>query len=64
MHGGRSAVWALPSPHLPHPRGPPPSDKACGTSSTGLAGSLARPFSKEAHFLPLWAELDELSSLP
>lgn len=26
--------------------------------------SRSGPFSKEAHFLPLWAGLDELSSLP
>lgn len=28
---------------LPPSQGPPPSDKACGTSSTRLAGSLVRP---------------------
>lgn len=43
----------------PLPQGPPPSDKARGTSSPAWQAAWPGPFSKEAHFLPPQAGLDE-----
>ncbi|XP_076424985.1 endoglin isoform X4 [Peromyscus maniculatus bairdii] len=62
VHGGRSAHWALPSPCLPHPRAPHPATKPVALPLRAWQTAWPGPFSKEAHFLPLWAGLDELSS--
>lgn len=62
--GGRSADWVLPSPCFPHPRAPHPATKPVALPLPAWQAAWPGPFSKEAHFLPLWVGLDELSSLP
>lgn len=48
----------------PIPGAPHPATKPVALPLLAWQAAWPGPFSKEAHFLPLWAGLDELSSLP
>lgn len=57
--GAEPGAWALPPSCLPPTQGPPPSDKAVALPLPAWQAAWASPFSKEAHFLPPRAGLDE-----
>jgi hypothetical protein len=60
--GDKAGAQALPPPCLPHPRVPHPVTKPVALPLPSWQAAWPGPFSKEAHFLPPWAGLDELSS--
>lgn len=64
VHGGGLPPGPSHHPAPPIPGAPHPATKPVALPLLAWQAAWPGPFSKEAHFLPLWAGLDELSSLP